>query len=152
MSDIEFDTPASRVIKQFSGKDEEQFRIPTNLPDLSFLRALSVQGRLFYQNAIGANDFTMTHNVAVGSTDFIYRIVFSVTGVAQWTFVLNNDGQQRIRITITEPFVLDLLDSLVGDGAKTITIDATENSGTSSGTISLFGWSENTSRIRDVTI
>ncbi len=54
---IEFESPAARVIEQFSGKDEEQFRIPVDLPDISFLRALSVQGRLRY--------FSGTHLVPI---------------------------------------------------------------------------------------
>ena len=42
---------------------------------------------------------------------------------------------------------IDIFDSLVGDGTKELVIQFT---GTANGTISSFGWVENTSRIRDV--
>ena len=128
------------------------FRIPSDLPDLAILRQLSIQGRLFYQSASGGDDFTLTHNVPNGATDFIYKVIFSLDeGSSRWTFALLNDNQERINITLlTQPIFLDIFDSLVGDGTKTIRINAVEGAGTSNATVSLFGWRENTSRIRDV--
>ena len=128
------------------------FRIPSDLPDLAILRQLSIQGRLFYESASGGDDFTLTHNVPNGATDFIYKVIFSLdAGSSRWTFALLNDNQERINITLlTQPIFLDIFDSLVGDGTKTITINAVEGAGTSNATVSLFGWRENTSRIRDV--
>ena len=153
MSDIEFDTPATRVIKQFSEDGKEQFRIPADLPDLAFLRRLSIQGRLFYENQASINTFTLTHNVAVGSTDFIYKMILNVGSGGAWTFVLNNNNQERLTIRLVGvSFVIDILDSLVGDGVKTFTVVATETAGATTASITLLGWTENTSQIRDVTI
>ena len=149
---VDFETPATRVIKQFSGKDSEQFRIPVDLPDLSFLRALSVQGRLryFIGSTVGAGTIiTITPNE--GETIFIYKLYVSAeTGVP--LFQLINNGVVRLSQSISSVVIgqltMNILDSLVGDGVKTITL----TNDTASATATILGWSENTSRIRDVAI
>ena len=144
---IEFETPAARVIEQFSGKDKEQFRIPTNLPDLSFLRALSVQGRLFYQVAVATDNDVIP---ATGATFFCYQVVISNAGATARTIVISNNSQTRlsIRINAQTVLVIPFFDSLVGNSSKVFTVTpsgaATE--------ITVLSWIENTSRIRDVTI
>ncbi len=99
--DIEFDSPAARIVKQFSEDTKEQFRIPVNLPDLSFLRALSVQGRLIYQTGSVANDAAdiITITPSNGSTLFVYRIIFSSFATVA-TFTSKNNGITRILVTL----------------------------------------------------
>ena len=150
---VEFDTPAARVIKQFSGKDEEQFRIPVNLPDITFLRALSVQGRLRYftGTAVGANT-AITVTPVTGETFFIYQVSASASSGSVRPQIFN-DGIQRtddfITLTGNSIIEINIIDSLVGNGIKTITVT---NASTGTMISSLRGWVENTSRIRDVTI
>ncbi len=154
MSNIEFESPASRVIKQFSGKDEEQFKIPVDLPDITFLRALSIQGRLryFQGSSVGAGT-PITITPVVGETIFIYKIILSTkSGAGVTTFTLVNDTTTRgifsPSATGTGIIEINLVDSLVGNSSKTITIANNANSVD----VTILGWSENTSRIRDVTI
>ncbi len=149
MSNIEFDTPANRIISQFTPKNK--FRIDTSLPDLSFLRQLSVQGRLRY--FVGGNN-TITPNE--GETLFIYKVIISnPSNAAVMTFTLLNDGQTRLTVTLAPVFTanagtstsamdIPIFDSLVGDGIKAITT-------TGGGNVTILGWVENTSRIRDIT-
>ena len=155
---VEFDTPATRIIKQFSDKGESEFRIPTDLPDLAFLRRLSIQGRLFYDFAAVASTTTaITRTPAPGETEFYYATIVNGSGVGVGNNILfefNNDGNLRLSLNANDtnptqyiPFV----DSLTGNGVKTFTVVATET-GTGLGNVTLFGWSENTSRIRDVSI
>ena len=154
---VEFDTPAARVIKQFSGKDEEQFRVPTNLPDLTFLRALSVQGRLFQRQntrtvASAANLITLTP--ATGETFFIYDLFLASTGSSVWT--VTNKGVSKTFRTLgiagqnIATYNTKYFDSIVGDGVSTFIVAIDATSGIRNATL-LF-WRENTSRIRDVTI
>ncbi len=153
---IEFESPAARVIKQFSGKDEEQFRIPVDLPDITFLRALSVQGRLrFFQTSdLNANPITITP--PTGETFFFYRAEFSQTAAASGDVTISNDGNTRWSMELTQvsigqgQLITEFIDSLVGDGTKTFNI--TDDTATSVVHTSIFGWVENTSRIRDATI
>ena len=151
---IEFESPATRVIEAFSGKDKEQFRIPADLPDITFLRALSVQGRLRYvRGSVTAGSTTVVFTPTQGETIFVfrYRVQHTLGGSSIFTFI--NDGITRdIISSVATPTVIavDLFDSLVGDGSKTIGISIAATTG--AGSVSLFGWSENTSRIRDVTI
>ena len=149
---IEFESPATRIIKQFSGKDEQQFRIPTDLPDLSFLRALSIQGRLRYNTASGSNGVTLTITPAVGETYFLYKVLASkVSGTGVLT--VTNDGNQRIEmaldVTLVPTIQIELVDSLVGNGVQTLVVAIGTNA---TGNLTALGWVENTSRIRDVTI
>ncbi len=150
MSNIEFESPAARIIKQFD-KSDEQFRIPTDLPDLALLRRLSVQGRLRYVRGGGTATVTLTPNQ--GETFFIYRIICTNADAAVSTYTITNDGQERAifvvpSVGLSIPYDLNMLDSLVGNGTKTFTV--TNNRVNASATI--FFWVENTSRIRDVTI
>ena len=153
MSNIEFESPASRVIKQFSGKKESEFRIPADLPDITFLRRLSIQGRLrFFQGTEATNPYiTITPNI--GETLFIYRVIFSNRAAATNTLTVVNDNQTRISLAIqsatsgASTVIIDILDSLVGNGISTITLDGSGN-----GSATILAWVENTSRIRDVTI
>ncbi len=151
---IEFDTPANRIISQFAPKNK--FRIDTSLSDITFLRQLSVQGRLFYDFAAVASTSTaITRTPAVGSTEFYYATIVNGSGAGvnnNILFEFNNDGNLRLSLNANDtnptqyiPFV----DSLTGDGVKAFTVEATET-GTGLGNVTLFGWTENTSRIRDV--
>ncbi len=141
---VEFDTPANRIIAQFQPKN--QFGIDTSLPNFAFLRQLSIQGRLTInsQRIISSTPIIITP--PTGETQFIYRLVITVTQVATLTIV--NDGVTRFALasSTAEPIILDYFDSLVGNGTKTIEFSVP------SGDISvtIFGWKENTSRIRDV--
>ena len=154
MSDIEFETPAARVIEQFSGQDKESFRINTSLPDLTFLRQLAVQGRLIYEFGSVVNDTADVITIVPqeGSTLFVYRILFSSIATAA-TLAPFNDGNRRMVVNLgathTSALVVDYMDALVGDGIKSYTVNVTATTG--SARASLFGWTENTSRIRDVT-
>ena len=147
---VEFDTPANRIIAQQQPKN--QFGINTSLPDIAFLRQLSVQGRLRYNSgsATGVADvLTITPNI--GETIFIYRILFSQTGGTNTITDITNDGITRTSIGLATggTFELNLFDSLVGDGIKQIEIANVSGGGTIR--VTVLSWSENTSRIRDVT-
>ena len=143
---VEFESPATRVIEQFSGKDEEAFRIPTDLPDITFLRALSVQGRLRYFT----DDTTITP--VTGETFFLYRTHAKGTDANNvGSITVRNDGNTRMSIQLGfsgtgSGVELNIIDSLVGNGIKQLVINVTNAS------CSIYGWVENTSRIRDVTI
>ncbi len=159
MSNIEFESPATRIIKQFSGKEEQQFRIPTDLPDLTFLRALSVQGRLRYDRIQTAITDTLSITPTIGETRFFYQILFNLNNTASWTVTISNAGNIRAIFNLvttaetqTVNFVYNNFDSLVGNGNSSFDILCTENSGGGTMNVSTFSWSENTSRIRDVTI
>ncbi len=149
---VEFESPATRIIKQFSGKDEEQFKIPTNLPDITFLRALSIQGRLRYVlsdlEASAAALFTPVE----GETFFMYRISLFHTGSGTGTFLVVNDGNTRFADTrgVGNSTEYNIVDSLVGNGSKTIGVTSTSTA--NANRITMLGWVENTSRIRDVAI
>ena len=149
---VEFDSPANRVIAQQQPKN--QFRIDTSLPDIAFLRQLSVQGRLrFFQGSTAGTADIITITPATGETFFIYKLYLS-TAALQGVYTISNSGNTRVIISLgtnlaagTETF--DLPDSLVGNGIDSIIINCVSTTGTSRG--SLVGWVENTSRIRDVT-
>ena len=152
---IEFESPAARIIKQFD-KGTDEFRIPTDLPDLTFLRRLSVQGRLRYFQAtdLEANPISITP--PTGETFFFYRAEF-VSGAAQnSTVTIVNDGNTRWLMNLLSPtnglvqYIAEFVDSLVGDGIKSMVFDATNAA--SLVDVSIFGWVENTSRIRETTI
>ena len=149
MSNIQFDTPANRVIAQQQPKNK--FRIDTSLPDITFLRQLSVQGRLrFFQQDLTADPISIVP--PTGETFFFYRAQVFNRSTTNSTVIISNDGIDRwnqILLSVSFPvtWTIDFIDSLVGDGTKAFTM-------TSSASLvraSLFGWVENTSRIRDVT-
>ena len=141
---VEFDSPANRIIQQLQPKN--QFRIDTSLPDLAFLRQLSVQGRLryFFGSGIGAGT-PITITPTIGETLFIYKILLGANAAV--IFTITNAGNTRAQVIASTGFELNLFDSLVGDGIKTVTVaNASGNV-----EVSVLGWIENTSRIRDVT-
>ena len=144
---VEFDTPANRIIEQL--KPKQQFEIQL-LPDIAFLRQLSIQGRLRYFQGTGG---LLTITPSIGDTLFFYKITLSGSDSAtDATVTVANDGNTReISIvkgasnTIT---ILGLtMDSLVGDSIKSFTVTSTQGEIQ----VSVFAWVENTSRIRDVT-
>ena len=156
MSNIQFDTPANRVIAQQQPKN--QFRIDTSLPDLPFLRQLSIQGRLRYFNGEVIDDTAnaITITPTEGETLFIYQLIVTNSTNNIVATLFNND-QTRLVIrsgtsgtNVSDASIIPIVDSLVGNGLKTIRVEiATATNGI--GNVSLLGWVENTSRIRDVT-
>ena len=149
---VDFDTPANRIIEQFAGKKESEFRIPADLPDIAFLRRLSIQGRLRYFQGSGTATITITPNT--GETLFVYRVIISAADASATTFTGINDGNTRFTVqtgtttTGLAPFTIDFIDSLVGNSVKTFTITANRVTALAS----VFAWIENTSRIRDTAI
>ena len=143
---IEFETPAARVIKQFSDTGKEPFRIPVDLPDLAILRQLSIQGRLRFNIATNS---TLTLTPTIGETQFIYKVYLNATSAFS-NFTITNDGMNRVKIRLAAAtsLVVDFFDSLVGNSIKTFTVTAS-GAGTE---ITALSWIENTSRIRDVAI
>ena len=143
---VEFDTPANRIIQQLQPKNK--FGIDTSLPDVAFLRQLSVQGRLRYFRGSGVSAISITPTV--GETLFIYQITLNNQNTTlSTTFTITNDGivREAQLLTTTTAIQLNFFDSLVGDGTKAFTAVANR----AEGSISLLGWVENTARIRDVT-
>ncbi len=136
--------------------DRGEFGIPSTLPDLAFLRRLSIEGRLRFFQANGSDDITITPNE--GETFFFLGAIYSHNEAANTTiFTITNDGNVREIITAIAlntgagPSIFQSalkMDSLVGNGTKTFTITANRDSAE----MSAFGWVENTSRIRDATI
>ena len=156
-SNIEFDTPANRIISQFAPKN--QFRIDPTLPDLAFLRQLSVQGRLFQRQGFTASGTAVvtliTLTPAAGETFFIYSLVLETSATVTWT--INNGGKEITFVTLGvaagakgEYGVGKYFDSIVGDGIKTYTVTHNNIGGAKLATMN--AWRENTSRIRDASI
>ena len=146
-TDIQFESPANRIISQFAPKNK--FKIDTSLPDLAFLRQMSVQGRLRYTNGSGATAITLTPNT--GETFFIYRIYFNNDQALAAIYTIENDGQSRLTSTVpvvgvANPFEINFFDSIVGNSKRSFTITANR----ASASATAFFWVENTSRIRDV--
>jgi len=142
---VEFDTPINRILAQQQPKNK--FRIDTSLPDLSFLRQLSVQGRLRFNRGSGATTITITP--PTGETLFFYGGLFGSGAAAASTFTIKNNGITRAAFVIAASDFkqVDLIDSLVGDDTKTFTVTASN----AAASFNIFTWVENTSRIRDVT-
>ncbi len=152
---VEFDTPANRIISEFAPKS--RFVLDTTLPDLTFLRQLSVQGRLRYDFIDLSATGSITITPPTGETYFLYRILLNVAMAGRWGLTVVNDGITRSIQRINNPaadestqFEYDIFDSLVGNGTKSLVITANEVAGTAATTLTIFGWVENTSRIRDV--
>ena len=145
---VEFDSPANRVISQFAPKNK--FRIDSSLSGIALLRQLSIQGRLRY--AVGSGTATITLTPNVGETIFIYQVRVHHIGAGSSVLTITNDGNIRDTSQTMAAGVnaleFNLFDSLVGDNVKTFTVTS-NNAG---GRASIKFWSENTSRIRDVTI
>ena len=138
---VEFDTPANRIIAQFAPKN--QFGIDTSLPDMAFLRQMSIQGRLRFFRG-GSTIIPPT-----GETFFLYQIVANGTSdLTNGSVTLTNSGVTRISIGVgnisTIGIVLPIFDSLVGDGIRSMVTSFASATGHA------LGWVENTSRIRDV--
>ena len=150
---VEFDTPANRIIQQLQPKN--QFRIDTSLPDLAFLRQLSVQGRLRFSQATDLNANPITITPATGETFFFYRAEFLNNSAVNSDVAISNDGNTRYSMLLPAAttavlfITTEFIDSLVGNGVKTF--DITASNASSLTACSVFGWVENTSRIRDVT-
>ena len=145
---IEFDTPANRIISEFAPKNK--FRIDSSLSGIALLRQLSIQGRLRYAVGSGTTTITLTPNV--GETIFIYQVRVHHIGTGSSILTITNDGNirdtsQAMGSTVSS-LEFNIFDSLVGDNIKTFTVTS-NNVG---GRASIKFWSENTSRIRDVTI
>ncbi len=155
---VEFDTPANRIIAQQQPKN--QFRIDTSLPDLAFLRQLSVQGRLrFFQGTTtGDTTDTITITPTIGETIFLYAIEITTNIIGSSTITFTNDNMTRAIYRFEsgsggngQSYSPNFkMDSLVGDSIKQIIFRTVASVG--SITISVYGWAENTSRIRDVSI
>ena len=150
--------PVEQFLKSL-GSNNNQFGINTSLPDIAFLRQLSVQGRLVFNQGIIISDDGINAQIipANGTTFFYLSASLSHNAGSALRFQIINDGQTR------EDFLIGALtsslgylqpslkmDSLVGDGTKSFQIF---RSSTTTGTsfVSLMGWLENTSHIRDVT-
>ena len=132
-----------------------RFRIDTSLPDISFFRQLSIQGRLRYFQVTDLNANPISIVPPSGETFFFYRALFTnIVGVKS-TIAITNNGNPRFSQKMFEgaagmsPWVVEFIDSLVGNGSKSFDFTATD--ATSNIELSAFGWVENTSRIRDVT-
>ena len=154
-TEIEFESPANRIISQFAPKDK--FGINTSLPDIAFLRQLSVQGRLRYffatSTGTGANEDVLTITPPSGETFFFITARYDV--LSDRTIQLLNDGEVREQYAIfplINSFVISniKMDSLVGDGTKSIIVRRVSTGASGDLTVNLMGWVENTSRIRDV--
>ena len=150
MSNIQFDTPANRIIAQQQPKNK--FRIDTSLPDVAFLRQLSIQGRLrYFQEELTDIIFTPAN----GETFFFLRANARNTdagGTRRFTII--NAGMIRESFNLPANSVSSVeyisnmkMDSLVGDGIKTFECQGQ----TDDLDMTMWGWVENTSRIRDVT-
>ena len=153
VTNVEFDTPANRIISQFQPKNK--FRIDTSLPDLAFLRQLSVQGRMRYfagtGRSSGASPISFIPNI--GETFFAVGGYYSGQSASALSITVSNDGNTRTRLTFPSAVAFfgtfDFgIDSLVGDNIKAFTVSATA---VNQSDFTLWGWVENTSRIRDVT-
>ena len=150
---IEFESPANRIISQFAPKNK--FAIDTSLSGLALLRRLSIQGRLvFVQGArAGTAGVIVQFTPPNGTTFFFLKATILMGGAASLnTFDINNDGMLREQLLVPFETIITAqmpMDSLVGNGTKSFEINqTTSNAGGTEA--SLFGWTENTSRIRDV--
>ncbi len=147
---VEFDTPANRIIAAQAPKN--QFGINTSLPDIAFLRQLTVQGRMRYvRNSFNGIGEIVNFTPANGETFFLLHAQFTCTLGQAVAVNLVNDGMTRsaLRTLFGTSRTFDIgIDSLVGDGTKKIALDNKLTATTGGG--NLIGWVENTSRIRDV--
>ena len=142
--------PVEQFLKSL-GDNNNNFGIKL-LPDITFLRQLSIQGRLRYFDGDNTTSPYITITPTLGETLFIYRIVMSNNSASTGNFQFINSGNVRFNIRLPAVNVggsmlqTDFFDSLVGDSIQTMTIDSMVN-----GSASIWGWVENTARIRDVT-
>ena len=150
---VDFETPAERIIR--AAKPENEFRIPTDLPDLAFLRRLSIQGRLTYNVVVGTTA-ALVITPPQGATQFIYKIFLTNRNSNENnTFTITNNGIVRATIIVSADAavtdsptqIIPLFDSLVGNSVKTFEVEGNQTED-----ITILGWIENTSRIREVAI
>ena len=152
---VEFDTPANRIIQQLQPKNK--FRIDTSLPDISFLRQLSVQGRMryFQGNCLIDPDATIGFTPNIGETFFFIKAKCTnadANNVRLATIINDNQTREIFRIDPVATggnfqFSNMGIDSLVGDGIKRFKITSNVDDIINT---NFYGWVENTSRIRDV--
>ena len=147
--------PVEQFLKSL-GNNDNQFGINTLLPEITFLRQLSIQGRLFARQgnrlvASAGNIITLTPNE--GETFFIYDLNLQSSG--QSTFTVTNKGIVTLSILTAGitgqgigQYQAKFFDSIAGDGTSTWTLDVNAIAGVRVGAILV--WRENTSRIRDV--
>ena len=135
-----------------SKEDPKNFRIQL-LPDIAFLRQLSIQGRMRYFQ--GTNTAGITIIPTQGETLFIGGGSWTVDGsIGAKQINVQNDGNSRellvFATTISGNGNFQFgVDSLVGNGVKQFTVTG---SAVNTTRFNIWGWVENTSRIRDVTI
>ena len=151
---VEFDTPANRIIAQFQPKN--QFGINPSLPDVAFYRQLAIQGRLryFQGNLLTDEATTIGFTPANGETFFfINAVMLNNNTTTSRVFTVINDNTTRqtaLMAPLTNSGSLQEtsfpLDSLVGDGIKRYKITSNVDNEIA---CNMFGWVENTSRIRD---
>ena len=97
--------------------NESDFRIPSDLPDITFLRRLSIQGRLRYNQGTGTTPISIVPTI--GQTQFFYSLLFDSSAIGNNTFTVRNDGMTRIlNIIDTNIQQISFFDSLVGDGKR----------------------------------
>lgn len=148
MSVVSFDSPAKRIIREFDPKNK--FDIDTSLPDIAFKRQLAIQGRMRYFN--GA-DNTVPISVVppVGETLFIGGGGFTMHNLQTTnTIVTTVDGNRVSRqFSPANRAVFGIFDfgilSMVGNNIREFRVVA----GTTDATYYVWGWVENTSRLRD---
>ena len=150
---VEFDTPANRIIEQLEPKNKFGIQL---LPDIAFLRQLSIQGRMRYFQGTGTSGggTPITITPTIGETLFIAGGSWSGGGTGGITIEVQNDGNIREQAFVVtnrnSNGVFSFgVDSLVGNAVKQFTVTA---SNVSTSVFNIWGWIENTSRIRDVTI
>ena len=149
---VEFDTPANRIIEQLEPRNKFGIQL---LPDIAFLRQLSIQGRMRYfqgsGDGTGGNDIIITP--PIGETLFIAGGTWSAGGSSNISIRIRNDGNVRAQAFQLSSFPVSGnfnfgVDSLVGDSIKQYTVDASH---VNTSVFNIWGWVENTARIRDVT-
>jgi len=130
--------------------DRSEFGIPINLPDLAFLRKLSIEGRLRYFVGLGQQAM-ITEIPPTGQTLFIYSIIATLNTLNQ-TITVANDGNTRLILNGgtggATKTVVPFFDSIVGNGVREFTLVGSDTNQRAT----VYGWVENTSRIRDSTI
>ena len=107
------------------------------LPDIAFLRQLSVQGRLRYNTASTANLSAfdlITITPPIGETLFVYKVQASFpANVVRADFFITNDGNTRelFSLNVSSGIYKSALqmDSLVGNGIKSFIVGWSNTAG-----------------------
>ena len=146
--------PVEQFLKSL-GNNDDQFSIPTDLPDIAFMRRLSIQGRMrYFQGQVSGAGDIVSFTPANGETFFFLTASVNAETVSADIEVLN-DGMSRwlqnVHSAVVNLYSINIgIDSLVGDGSKAYSITS-DGFGGALTNASMIGWVENTSRIRDVT-